>query len=142
MHCVSWMLTLSCFLQKEEREWRTTQRKTSLSVLSNPILALQQQEYEQALSYLTCEEGARVKWGTGKGTQRVNASIGHMHRDHSAYTNPMCALRAPFASHTFHFCFDLCRAKERSTRTPYKDSGDYPNILTKQPTRTQCMRVK
>ena len=37
-----------------------------------------------------------------------------MHRKHSAYSNPMCALRAPFASHTFHFCFDLCRAKERS----------------------------
>ena len=53
-------LSLSCFLQKEEREWRTAQRKTSLSVLSNPILALRQQEDEQALSSPTCEEGIRV----------------------------------------------------------------------------------
>ena len=37
MHCVSCMLSLSWFLQKEEKEWRTAQRKTSLSVLSNPI---------------------------------------------------------------------------------------------------------
>ena len=142
MHCVSCMLSLSCFLQKEERERRTAQRKTSLSVLSNPILALRQHEHEQALSFLICEERIRVNWGTGKATQRVNASIRHTHREHSAYTHPTCALRAPFASHTFHFCFDLCRAKERSTRTPNKHSGDYPNVSTKQPTRTQCMRVK
>ena len=66
----------------------------------------------------------------------------HMHREHSAYSNPTCALRAPFASHTFHSCFDLCRAKERSTRTPNEHIVDNPNILTKQPTRTQCMPVK
>ena len=28
----------------------------------------------------------------------MNASIRHMHRKHSAYSNPTCALRAPFAS--------------------------------------------
>ena len=50
------MLFVLCSLQKKEREWRTAQRKTSLSILSNPILALLQQEHEQALSYLTCEE--------------------------------------------------------------------------------------
>ena len=148
MHCVSCTLSLSCFLQKEEREWRTAQRKTSLSVLSNPTLALRQHEHEQALSFLTCEERTRVNWGTGKATQRVNASIRHshacthMHREHSAYSNPTCALRAPFASHTFHSCFDLCRAKERSTRTPNEHSVDNPNVLTKQPKRTQCKRVE
>ena len=142
MHCVSCMLSLSCFLQKEGREWRTAQRKTSLIVLSNPISALQQHEHEQALSFHTCEERTMVNWGTGKATQRVNASIRHMHRKHSAYSNPTCALRAPFASHTFHSCFDLCRAKERSTQTPDKHSGDNPNVFTEQPTRTQCMRVK
>ena len=26
-----------------------------------------------------------------------------MHREHSAYTNLTCTLRAPFVSHTFHF---------------------------------------
>ena len=59
-----------------------------------------------------------MNWGTGKASQRVNASIRHMHREHSAYSNPTCALRAPFASHTFHSRFDLCRAKEMSSRTP------------------------
>ena len=142
MHCVSCMLSLSCFPQKAEREWRTAERKTSLSVLSNPTLALRQHEHEQALSFLTCEERKRVNWGTGKAKQRVNASIRHMHREHSAYSNPTCALRAPFASHTFHSCFDLCRAEERSTRTPNEHSGDNPNVLTKQPSRTQCMRVE
>ena len=63
-----------------------------------------------------------------------------MHREHSAYSNPTCALRAPFASHTFHFCFDLCRAKEVSARNPNKDSGDYPNVLSKA-TNTNAMHV-
>ena len=142
MHCVSCALSLSCFLQKEERKWRTAQRKTSLSVLSNPTLALLQNEHEQALSFLTCEERTRVNCGTGKAPQRVNASIRHMHGKHRAYSNPTCALRAPFALHTFHFCFNQCRAKERSSRTPNEHSVDNPNVLTKQPTRTQCMREK
>ena len=93
----------------------TAQNKPS--VLSIPILALRQHEHEQALSFLTCEERTRVNRGTGKATQRVNLSIRHMHREQSAYSNPTCTLRAPFASHTFHSCFDLCRAKGRSTRT-------------------------
>ena len=74
--------------------------------------------YEQTLSLLTCEEETRVNWSTGKASQRVNASIRHMHREHSAYSNPKCALRAPFASHTFHSCFDLCRVRKRNTRPP------------------------
>ena len=86
MHCVSCMLPLSCFLQKPEREWRTAQRKTSLSVLSNPTLALRLRKQEQALSFLTCEERPRVNWGTGKAPQRVTASIRHVHREHSAYS--------------------------------------------------------
>ena len=65
-----------------------------------------------------------------------------MHREHSAYSNPTCALRAPFASDTFHLFFDVCRAKEVSTRTPNEHSGDNPNVLTKQLTRTHCVRVK
>ena len=126
MHCVSCTLFLLCSLQKEEREWRTAQRKTSLSGLRNPILTLRQHEHEQALSFLTHEEKRRLDWGTGKATQRVNASIRHMHREHSAYSNPTCALCAPVASHTFHPSFDLCRAKEVSTQTPNEHSGDNP----------------
>ena len=68
--------------------------------------------------------------------------MGHMHREHSAYSNPTSALRAPFASYTFHLCFDLRRAKEVSAQTPNEHSGDNPNLLMKQQTRTQCMRVK
>ena len=83
-----------------------------------------------------------MKWSTVKASQRVNASISHMHRKHSAYSNPTCALRAPFASHTLHSCFDLCRAKEMSARTPNEHSVDNPNVLTKQLTRTQCMCVR
>ena len=83
-----------------------------------------------------------MNWGTGKVSQRVNASIRHMHREHSAYSNPTCALRAPFASHTFHSCSDLCRATEMSAPTSNEHSVDNPDILTKQPTRTQCMRVR
>ena len=140
MHCVSCMLSWSCFLQKEEREWRTAQRKKSLSILSNPTLTPRQHEHEQALSFLTCEERTRVDGAQGK--LHVNASYRLMHREPSAYSNPTCALRAPFALHTFNSSFDLCRAQEVNARTPNEHSGDNPNVLTKQPTRTQCMRVK
>ena len=80
--------------------------------------------------------------GSGEASQRVNASIRHMHREHSAYSNPTCALRAPFTSHTLHFCLYLCRARERNTRPPHEHSVENPNVLTKQPTRTQCVRVR
>ena len=141
MHRVSCMPFLPCFLQKEEREWRTAQRKTSLSVLSNPILTLRQHKHEQALSFVTCEEKRRVDWGRGKATEPVSAQIRHMHRKHSAYTNPTCALRTHFVSRAFHFSFVLCRAKEVNTQTPNEHKGDNPSVLTKQPPRTQGMRV-
>ena len=141
MHCVSCKAFLPCFLQKKEREWRTAQRKTSLSVLSNPILTLRQHKHEQPLSFLTSEEKRRVDWGTGKATQRVNAWIRHMHCVHGAYTNPTCALRAPFVLHTFHFSSDPCRAKEENSRTPKEHNGDHLSVLTKQTPQTECMRV-
>ena len=95
----------------------------------------------QGLSFLTCEAKRRVDRDTGKAPQRVNVQIGHMHREHSAYTNPTCALRAPFVSHTSHFCFDLCNAREVNAQTPNERSGHTPSFLEKLPTRTQCMRV-
>ena len=45
--------------------------------------------------------------GTGKAPQRVNIYIRELYREHSAYTNPTCALGAPFVSDTFHFHFEL-----------------------------------
>ena len=129
---------LTLFPAKEGRErGATAQRKTSVSVLSKP----REQEHEQALSFLTCEEKRRVDWGTGKAPQRVNAWMGHRDRKHSVYTNPTCALCAPFVSHTFHFRFDLCRAKEVKAQIPNERNGDNPSILVKQPPRTQCIRV-
>ena len=57
---------------------------------------------------------------TAKAPKCVNAWIRRMHRKQGAYTNPTCALRAPFLSHTFRFCFDLCRAREVNAQTPTK----------------------
>ena len=55
----------------------------------------------------------------------------HMHREHSASSNPTCVLRAPFVSHTFHFCLDLCRAREVNAQTPNKRDSDNRSVLTK-----------
>ena len=133
---------LTLFPAEEGREWRATaQRKTNLSVLSNPIVALRQHEHEQALSFLTCEEKRRMDWGPGKAPQRVNAWIRHLHREHSALTNPTCALRASFVLHTFHLSFDVCQAKKVNARTPNESNDDNPSVLTEQPQQTQCMRV-
>ena len=62
-----------------------------------------------------------------------------MHREHSTYSNPTCALRAPFASHTFHSCFHLCRAREKNTRPPNEHSVDNPNVFDGT-TNTNAMR--
>ena len=93
-------------------------------------------------SFLTCEEKRRLDGCTGKAPQRVDAQIRHMHplSEHSASSRPTCALRAPFVSHTFHFCFDLCRASEVNAHTPDERSSGNPSVLTKLPTRKQCMR--
>ena len=32
--------------------------------------------------------------------QRVHVGIRHMHREHFIFSNPTCALRAPFVEHT------------------------------------------
>ena len=98
--------------------------------------------HEQTLSLLTCEDenkgefGIRVKrhsvWMPRLGT--CIASTAHI--------LTLRALRTPFASHTFHSCFYLCRAREKNTRPPNEHSVDNPNVLTKQPTRTQCVSVR
>ena len=82
-----------------------------------------------------------MDWGTGKAPQPANAWIRLMHREHSALTNPTCALRASFVSHTLHLSFDLCKAKEVNARTPNESNDDNASILTKQPPQTQVMRV-
>ena len=55
----------------------------------------------------------------------------HMHGEHNAYTNPTFALRAPLVSHTFHFSFDLCRAKEVDAGAPKERNGDNPSVWKK-----------
>ena len=59
-----------------------------------------------------------MDWNTGKAPRRLNAWIRHMHREHGGYTNPTCAMRAPFVSHTFHSRFDLCRARGLTPEPP------------------------
>ena len=63
---------LTPFPAEKEKKWRTAQRKTSLSVLSNPLFTLRQHEHDQALFLLTCIEKERVDWDTGKAQKRVN----------------------------------------------------------------------
>ena len=143
MHRVSCMPFLPCLVQEKESECRATaQRKRSLTVLNNPILALRRGKHEQALSFSTCEEKRRVGGCTGKAQQHVDAWITHMHWEHSVYTSPTCALRAPFISHTFHLCFDLYRAREVNAQTANERNGDNPSVLTKLTTRTRCIRVR
>ena len=78
---------------------------------------------------------------TGKVPQRVNPRTRHMHREHSAYTSPTCALRGPFVWHTSDSLFFLCRARMVGTQTPNKRSGDNPRVLTKLTARTECIRL-
>ena len=78
---------------------------------------------------------------TEKVPQRVNARLRHMHREHSACSNPTCALCAPFVSHTFDSLFYLCRARMVRTHTPNEHSGDNRSALTKRTPRAQCICV-
>ena len=50
--------------------------------------------------------------------QRVYVGIRHMHREHFIFSNPMCALRAPFVEHTFQPCFYLCRGNAGVAQPP------------------------
>ena len=81
--------------------------------------------------------GGRLATG-GRGGPNL---IRHMPGEHSAYTEPTCALCATFILHTFHFSFDLCRAKEVNTRTANEHYGEDSSVLTKQPPGMQIMRV-
>ena len=73
--------------------------------------------------------------------QRVYVGIRHMHREHFIFSNPTCALRAPFVEHTFQPCFYLCRGNAGVPQPPRRHDRDNPNVLTKQPRQTQCIRV-
>ena len=74
---------------------------------------------------------------TGKASQRVIARIEHMHGEHSAYSDPAGALRAPLVWHVFDSLFYLCRARMVRTLTPNKHRGDNASVLRKLTTRTQ-----
>ena len=77
----------------------------------------------------------------GKAPKRMNAQIRHMHYGHSAYSNPTCALRAPFVWHTSDSLFYLLRARMMRTQTPNKRGGDNPSLVTKLATRRQSIHV-
>ena len=50
--------------------------------------------------------------------QRVYVRIRHMHCEHFVFSNPTCALRAPFVEHTFQPCFYLCRGNAGVAQPP------------------------
>ena len=78
---------------------------------------------------------------TGKAPQRVNARITHLLREHSAYSNPTCALPALFDWPIFESLFYLCRGRRVRTLTPNERSGDKVSVFTKLTPRTQCICV-
>ena len=50
--------------------------------------------------------------------QRVYVGIRHMHRKHLIFSNPTCALRAPFVKHTSQPRFYLCRGNAGVAQPP------------------------
>ena len=50
--------------------------------------------------------------------QRAYVGIRQMHREHFVFSNPTCALRAPFVEHTLQPCFYLCRGNAGVTQPP------------------------
>ena len=46
-----------------------------------------------------------------------------MHRKHFLFSNPTCALRAPFVQHTFQPCFYLCRGNAGDAQPPRNTTG-------------------
>ena len=103
-----------------EREDRTAtaQRKTKPNVLSNPTLRLQRKQARTSSFFFTCDEKEGLNGCTRKAPQRVNAGIRHMHHEHSAYSNPTCALRAPFVWHASDLLFYLCEAMKVKIHGP------------------------
>ena len=71
---------------------KTAERKTKPSVLSSPTLTLRRKQARTCAFFFTCEETEAVRGCTGKAPDCVNAQIRHMHSEHSAYSNPTCAV--------------------------------------------------
>ena len=46
-----------------------------------------------------------------------------MHREHLLFSNPTCALRAPFVEHTFQPCFYLCRGNAGDVQPSRNTTG-------------------
>ena len=135
----------------------TAQRKTNPSVLNNPTSTLLRKQARTSTLFFTCNERKGVKGCIKKAPQHVNARLRHMHREHSASSDPTCALCTPFVWHTsdslFYLFFRtalvatpnslfcLCGARKVRTNTSNERSGNNPSSLTKQTTRTQCKCV-
>ena len=99
--------------------------------------------HEQTLSLLTCEEENKGEFGVqvkrhSVWMPRLGTCI--------ASTAHILTLRARCALHSHHIpfipVFTCAEAREKNTRTPNEHSVDNPNVLTKQPTRTQCVSVR
>ena len=98
--------------------------------------------HEETLSVLTCEEenkgefGIQVKrhsvWMPRLGT--CIASTAHI----LTHVRAARSIRITYLS----FLFLLVQSTKKNTRPPNEHSVDNPNVLTKQPTRTQCVSVR
>ena len=58
------------------------------------------------------------EWMHKEAWQRVYVGLRHMHRKNFIFSNPTCALRAPFVEHTFEPCFYLCRPNAGVAQPP------------------------
>ena len=88
---------LLCDLQERKRELNgkcTAKKKPS--VLNHPTLTVRRKQAHTSPFFFTCEQKKRVMRHTGKVPQGVEARTTRMHREHSAYLDPTCALRASF----------------------------------------------
>ena len=50
--------------------------------------------------------------------QRVYVRIWHMHLEHFVFSNPTCALCAPFVEHTLQPCLYLCKGNAGVAQPP------------------------
>ena len=99
--------------------------------------------HEQTLSLLTCEEG-------NKGELEIQVKCHSVWMPRKgiciASTAHILTVRARCALHSHHIpfipVFTCAEHERRKPDPPNEHSVDNPNVLTKQPTRTQCVSVR
>ena len=91
------MHLLLCYLQGKERGLNgnfTAQNETER--FKQPYFNATAKQARAGPFFFTCEDMEGVNGCKVKAPKRANARIRHMRREQSAYSNPTCALHAPF----------------------------------------------